>query len=139
MRTLIIGFAALVGGTIVLAADGNASVGGVLVGAGLVACIDGLREWRDDRAKVERDLDETRRLLYAALAATDGQHAASPELAGTVVNALAHHSKLMSQVEARDYAAHIAAGDAATPHGLTDLTRNLIAVISQKLGDARPQ
>lgn len=52
--------------------------------------------WQDYTLKTEstdaqkaRDLDETRRLLYTALCAqTCGRRA---ELAGTIINALAHH------------------------------------------------
>lgn len=51
--------------------------------------------WQDYTLKTEstdaqkaRDLDETRRLLYSALAASRTKRY---ELAGTIVNALAHH------------------------------------------------
>ncbi len=45
-----------------------------------------------------RDLDETRRLLYAALLSTKVER--RYELAGTLVNALVHHGLQISEAEA---------------------------------------
>src|SRR5260221_10807176 len=68
---------------------------------------------RRDRRRIQAaqeaaDLDETRRLLYMVLLAADSTSNASAslkisvELAGTLYNALAHHSELLTSAEAYD-------------------------------------
>ena len=62
-----------------------------------------------------RDLDETRRLLYMVL--FDGlQSERWFNLAGTLVNALAHHSQLMGAVEAMNDLRAIRAGAETAEH-----------------------
>ena len=47
-----------------------------------------------------KDLDETRRLLYIALAAHRLERPGAATLAGTLVNALVHHSELETDAAA---------------------------------------
>ncbi len=59
----------------------------------------------------EKDRDDTRRVLYIALASLDEGKPCSASTAGTLANALAHHSDLMTPVAARAFAGRLRAGD----------------------------
>lgn len=138
MVTLAVGFASLVAGMIVLGADGDGSVGGVLVGAGLVATVDGMRAVRAGREKRRHDLDETRRLLYMALSVSHlGNYMGSPDAAGSVANALAHHSKRLTMEEAEKLAVQIATGKVVDDTTVTDRMRAEIRSITDELKDER--
>ena len=69
-----------------------AAAGFAFTGAAVTRAIDLARERRAEAARADserrRDLDETRRLAYMALAAG---HTDRYELVATIVNALAHH------------------------------------------------
>jgi hypothetical protein len=67
-----------------------------------------------------RDLDETRRLLYMAYFAVGRPDVKRHELAGTLTNALAHHSRLRPQADAVVLGERIAT-DAATQAELLEL------------------
>ena len=70
--------------------------GSALAGAAATRIIDLDRERRAEAERTEavrrRDLDETRRLAYMALAARETERY---ELTATIVNALAHHGSLI--------------------------------------------
>jgi hypothetical protein len=83
-----------------------AGAGFAFIGAAITRAIDLAKERRAQAARADadrhRDLDETRRLAYMALYASGSR---APELAATLVNALAHHQ---SAVDPRVAAAHVA-------------------------------
>jgi len=71
-----------------------------------------------------RDLDETRRLLYMVL--FDGlQSERWFNLAGTLVNALAHHSQLMGADEAMNDLRAIRAGTETAEHWALPLIKQI--------------
>ena len=80
--------------------------GSALAGAAATRVVDLAKERRPDAAQTQasrdRDLDETRRVAYMALLASSTD---SPELAATIVNALAHHG---SGVDPDEAAGHVA-------------------------------
>jgi hypothetical protein len=57
-----------------------------------------MRRRSTDTGARSRDLDETRRLAYAALVKVDDKR--DRELAGTLVNALVHHQEAATDEEA---------------------------------------
>lgn len=73
-----------------------AGAGFAFLGAAVTRTVDLARERRVEAAEAEasrrRDLDETRRVAYMALAARGTERY---ELAATIVNALAHHGPLV--------------------------------------------
>jgi hypothetical protein len=77
------------------------------------------------------DLDETRRLLYMALLRpkTDRWY----NLAGTLVNALAHHSRLATADEAIEHVSALC-GDGDAEQAVA-WVQNLIRRITEQLGD----
>lgn len=85
-----------------------AGAGLAFVGAAITRAVDIARERRQEATQEEArrraDLDETRRLAYAALVAPTAP--AAPELVATLVNALAHHGSAVDP--------DVAAGQIAT-------------------------
>jgi hypothetical protein len=77
------------------AATAMVGAGAALAGAAATRIIDLDRERRAEAAQAaadrRRDLDETRRLAYMAMAGHTDPTSKSYELAATLVNALAHH------------------------------------------------
>jgi hypothetical protein len=111
------------------AADSTRTLGGLLIGAGVVALIDVLTDFRTLQRAAEdarrRDLDETRRLLYIAIV--------KDELGGTVMNALMHHSRTYNFSDALALALKVKSrrfdyGDAA----------DVVEQINAELHDAAP-
>lgn len=84
-----------------------AGAGFAFIGAAVTRGIDLARERRAESAQAVkdrlRDLDETRRLAYAALVA-QSSNSRDPVLIATLLNALAHHG---SGVEPADAAEHL--------------------------------
>lgn len=79
----------------------------------------------------KQDLDETRRLLYMALLRPRSER--WYDLAGTLVNALAHHSKLATAEEAMGHVAKLCGpGEAAESEAWA---RALVDRITAELGD----
>jgi hypothetical protein len=78
-----------------------AGAGFAVLGAALVRGVDIAKERRASAAQAaadrRRDLDETRRVAYIALHAS---HSRAPDLAATIVNALAHHGLGLDPAEA---------------------------------------
>jgi hypothetical protein len=92
-----------------------------------------MAERQTERERSREDLDETRRLLYMLLAAKQG--VVSVDLAGTLANALAHHSKLVTIDEATKLSGWLTSG-APMPPEIEDLIYRLLGQIIAKLGDA---
>ena len=97
-----LGLAAIV--FLILGAPSKAALAGAgfaLVGAALTRGVDLAKERHASAAQADanrrRDLDETRRVAYIALQAA---HSRAPELAATIVNALAHHGLAVNPEEA---------------------------------------
>lgn len=57
-----------------------------------------------------RDRDETRRLIYAAIIGIRACKPVSPELAASIVNAIAHHSDLVNRQWGEELAVRIVLG-----------------------------
>jgi phenylpyruvate tautomerase PptA (4-oxalocrotonate tautomerase family) len=73
-----------------------------------------------DASRAARDLDETRRLLYMAYFADHETASKRHELAGTLTNALVHHSGIRSQADALALGERVVTGT-ATPEELLAL------------------
>jgi len=102
----VLGLAAIV--FLIFGAPSKAAVAGAgfaLLGAALVRGVDIAKERRASAAQADadrrRDLDETRRVAYIALHAS---HSRAPDLAATIVNALAHHGL---EVDPEEAARHV--------------------------------
>ncbi len=94
LSALLLGLAAVL--LLALGAPSKAALAGAgfaLLGASVTRAIDLARERRAEAALADasrrRDLDETRRLAYAALLSPGVSR--DPVLVATIVNALAHH------------------------------------------------
>ena len=145
---LLIGIALLLLGIHYLDETGSRTVGAVLLGAGIAVAVEGYRSVLDEARRIRerkdaaearrrQDLDETRRLLYMAISLQEGNYIGSPEIAGTVANALAHHSRKLSRKDAEALARGIATGQ--TPNlAYVDLAQKIIDGITVELGDAAP-
>lgn len=72
-----------------------------------------------------RDRDETRRLLYAAIVGIRACRPVSPELAGSIVNAIVHHSKFVNEAWAEELAVHIVRGQHDVLNQLHELIDHL--------------
>jgi hypothetical protein len=111
---LVVGVLALAGGGFWMWNDNRNPISGVLFGTGLVLAVEGWtavdREIRDGR----KALDETRRVIYMALAAQANHQPTSHETAGTVANALAHHYRRFGTGEAESLAYMLADGSEDT-------------------------
>lgn len=85
--------------------------GSALAGAAATRIIDLARERRAEAAQAEashlRDLDETRRIAYMALACRETERY---ELVATIVNALAHHGSAINPDDAMKYVVTIVKG-----------------------------
>lgn len=102
----VLGLAAIV--FLIFGTPSKAAVAGAgfaLLGAALTRGVDIAKERRASAAQADadrrRDLDETRRVAYVALHAS---HSQAPELAATIVNALAHHGL---EVDPEEAARHV--------------------------------
>ncbi|HEX9352308.1 MAG TPA: hypothetical protein VF933_00595 [Streptosporangiaceae bacterium] len=95
-----------------------AGAGFAFLGAAITRGIDLAREYRTEAAQADemrrRDLDETRRVAYMALASQKTQRY---ELAATIVNALAHHQSAIDPDEAMRHVTAIVNGDAGAALG----------------------
>lgn len=91
--------------------DAVVGAGFAFLGAAVTRGIDLAREHRTEAAQAEevrrRDLDETRRVVYMALASQKTQRY---ELAATIVNALAHHQSAIDPDEAMRYVTAVVNG-----------------------------
>jgi hypothetical protein len=83
-----------------------AGAGFAFVGAAVTRAIDLAKERRAEAAQADkdrlRDLDETRRLAYAALVA-QRSNSRDPVLIATLLNALAHHGSAVEQAVAAEH------------------------------------
>jgi hypothetical protein len=116
--------------------NGDRTIIGVLIGSGIVLWSDGWSDAVAHRPKARQDLDETRRTLYMALSVAGGSYQGSADLAGTVANALAHHSKKLSTEQAESLATRIVSASSADDQQMAEI-RSLIAEITKQLGDPR--
>jgi hypothetical protein len=143
---LAVGVVVLVIGTTWLVFDDASPAAGVFVGAGLAIGVEGYRyvmdETRRERERIataqhyeRQDLEETRRLLYMALAVSDSTYVGSAELAGSIANSLAHHSKRLTEQDAERLARAIATAAVVSDTKVTDQIRAEIEAITAKLGD----
>lgn len=89
------------------------AAGFALLGAAVVRFLDGMSKAAEEdearEAQRRRDLDETRRMIYMALATIDSSIGGSVEAAGTVANVLAHHYRKFSETAIHETASTSAA------------------------------
>jgi hypothetical protein len=119
------------------------SAGYVFIGGGVVRALDGIDRDHQNRqaarAAQERDWSETRRLLYASLVAMSVGETGNAEIAGTVANALAHHSKTLSMRAAEEFAISTMYGSVnPLVDADMDLVRAEIRRLTDLLGDQPP-
>lgn len=84
-------------------------------------------------AQRRRDLDETRRMIYMALATIDSSIGGSVEAAGTVANVLAHHYRKFTVEKATEVAKAIGYGASET--GTIKTLQDVVREITKELGE----
>ena len=113
-----------------------AGAGFALLGASVTRAIDLARERRAEAALADasrrRDLDETRRLAYAALLSPGVSR--DPVLVATIVNALAHHQSAVDPKLAAVHVATIVNGGPGDPRQSVQWLQVQIDRITVELG-----
>lgn len=82
---------------------------------------------------VRHDRDETRRLLYMALVAAQAGKQISLDLAGTIVNAVVHHSQICSETDAVTLMTALVADLEVAAEGLPEKIHKLIDTLTGEL------
>ena len=139
----------LVVGAAWLVRDDSNPDAAVLVGAGLAIGVEGYRflvdEMRREREREEtsahwhrQGLDETRRLLYMSLSVSGSTYVGSVDLAVSIANSLAHHSKRLTTTEAERLPTAVVTGGVVSDMTVTDRIREQVQLITAELGDPAP-
>lgn len=85
---------------------------------------------------VRHDRDETRRVLYMALIAARAGKQISLDLAGTIVNAIVHHSQICTEESAIVLMVALVADLEVGAEGIPEKIKTMIDTLTAELADA---